>query len=149
MELIDLGETFSKSEFKVFSGAIKDGGVVKAINAKNFACVTTGQMNHLTETAQLHGAKGLAFIKVEEGEWKSPIVKFFSEEEKEALSKAMSIEEETLYYLELAIGQLYCEGLGKNTLRMLPVSGNHQKRPITKLPLGNRLPSLIKGQGNW
>ena len=106
MELIDLGETFSKSEFKVFSGAIKDGGVVKAINAKNFACVTTGQMNHLTETAQLHGAKGLAFIKVEDGEWKSPIVKFFSEEEKEALSKAMSIEEETLYYLELAIGQL-------------------------------------------
>ena len=113
MELIDLGETFSKSEFKVFSGAIKDGGVVKAINAKNFACVTTGQMNHLTETAQLHGAKGLAFIKVEEGEWKSPIVKFFSEEEKEALSKAMSIEEGDLILFGAGDWPTVCEVLGR------------------------------------
>jgi len=113
MELIDLNEVFSKSEFKVFSGAINDGGEVKAINAKNFACVTTGQMNHLTETAQLHGAKGLAFIKVEDGEWKSPIVKFFSEEEKLALTEAMSIEEGDLILFGAGDWQTVCEVLGR------------------------------------
>ena len=113
MELIGLNEVFSKSEFKVFSGAIKDGGEVKAINAKNFACVTTGQMNHLTETAQLHGAKGLAFIKVEDGEWKSPIVKFFSEEEKTSLTEAMSIEEGDLILFGAGDWQTVCEVLGR------------------------------------
>ena len=113
MELIGLNEVFSKSEFKVFSGAIKDGGEVKAINAKNFACVTTGQMNHLTETAQLHGAKGLAFIKVEDGEWKSPIVKFFSEEEKASLTEAMSIEEGDLILFGAGDWQTVCEVLGR------------------------------------
>ena len=113
MELIGLNEVFSKSEFKVFSGAIKNGGEVKAINAKNFACVTTGQMNHLTETAQLHGAKGLAFIKVEDGEWKSPIVKFFSEEEKASLTEAMSIEEGDLILFGAGDWQTVCEVLGR------------------------------------
>ena len=113
MELIGLNAVFSKSEFKVFSGAIKNGGDVKAINAKNFACVTTGQMNHLTETAQLHGAKGLAFIKVEDGEWKSPIVKFFSEEEKSALTEAMSIEEGDLILFGAGDWQTVCEVLGR------------------------------------
>ena len=113
MELIGLNEVFSKSEFKVFSGAIKDGGEVKAINAKNFACVTTGQMNHLTETAQLHGAKGLAFIKVEDGEWKSPIVKFFSEEEKASLTEAMSIKEGDLILFGAGDWQTVCEVLGR------------------------------------
>ncbi|MAH35035.1 MAG: aspartate--tRNA ligase [Verrucomicrobiales bacterium] len=113
IELVDLCETFSDSEFKVFSGAIKDGGVVKAINAKNFACVTTGQMNHLTETAQLHGAKGLAFIKVEDGEWKSPIVKFFSDKEKEELSEAMSIEEGDLILFGAGDWLNVCEVLGR------------------------------------
>ncbi|MDP6859121.1 MAG: amino acid--tRNA ligase-related protein, partial [Verrucomicrobiales bacterium] len=94
-------------------GALNDGGVVKAINAKNFACVTTGQMNHLTETAQLHGAKGLAFIKVEDGEWKSPIVKFFSEEEKTALTETMKIEEGDLILFGAGDWETVCEVLGR------------------------------------
>ena len=86
MELVDLGEAFRSSSFKVFRGALDSGGVVKAINAKGFAGITIGQVDDLTETAKLFGAKGLAFIKVENGEWKSPIVKFFSEAEKAALA---------------------------------------------------------------
>ena len=104
IELVDLCETFSDSEFKVFSGAIKDGGVVKAINAKNFACVTTGQMNHLTETAQLHGAKGLAFIKVEDGEWKSPIVKFFQTKKKRSSQQPCQLKRGISFYLVQGIG---------------------------------------------
>ena len=71
----------------MFRGALDAGGVVKAINAKGFAGITIGQVDELTEIAKLHGAKGLAFIKIENGEWKSPIVKFFSDAEKTACTR--------------------------------------------------------------
>ncbi|HST31038.1 MAG TPA: aspartate--tRNA ligase, partial [Chthoniobacterales bacterium] len=93
LELIDLSEEFRASSFKVFRGAIDAGGVVKAINAKGFAGITIGQVDELTEIAKTFGAKGLAFIKIENGEWKSPIVKFFSDAEKAALKSKLKIEE--------------------------------------------------------
>ena len=93
MELVDLTKDFAESKFKVFRGAVDSGGVVKAINAKGLACATQGQIEQLTETAKSFGAKGLAFIKVEGGEWKSPIVKFFSEAKKKALVEKLKIQD--------------------------------------------------------
>jgi len=93
IELVDLTKDFAESKFKVFRGAVDGGGVVKAINAKGLACATQGQIEQLTETAKSFGAKGLAFIKVEGGEWKSPIVKFFSDAEKAAMVVKLKIEE--------------------------------------------------------
>jgi aspartyl-tRNA synthetase len=78
MKLADFTETFRSSAFKVFQSAVSAGGVVKAFNAKGLASITTGQIEDLTNLAKSHGAKGLAWIKVEQGEWKSPIVKFFN-----------------------------------------------------------------------
>ena len=65
MELVDFTEEFRGSKFKIFSGAVANQGVVKAINAKGLAGVTQGQMDTMTEYAKSFGAKGLAFIKVE------------------------------------------------------------------------------------
>src|SRR3954451_21832345 len=62
MELVDLSDDFRASSFKVFRGAIDAGGVVKAINAKDFAALTIGQSDELTAIAKTFGAKGLAFI---------------------------------------------------------------------------------------
>src|SRR5207244_9875536 len=93
MELVDFTEDFRGSSFKVFSGAVANQGVVKALNAKGLAGATQGQIDTMTELAKSFGAKGLAFIKVENGEWKSPIVKFFSAAEKAALAKKLQIEE--------------------------------------------------------
>jgi aspartyl-tRNA synthetase len=93
MELVDLSEVFRGSEFKVFSSAIEAGGVVKGLNAKGLAGATQGQMEAMTELARAGGAKGLAYIKVENGEWKSPIVKFFNEEQKEALARRLDLQE--------------------------------------------------------
>ncbi len=90
MELVDMTEDFRASTFKVFSGTIANGGVVKALNAKGLAGATQGQIETMTEYAKSFGAKGLAFIKVENGEWKSPIVKFFSEVEKAALTTKLA-----------------------------------------------------------
>lgn len=118
IELTDAGDIFRESGFKVFREAVDNGGVVKAINAKGFACVTTGQIERLTELAKRHGAKGLAFIKVEGGEWKSPIVKFFSEAEKKALSERMRIEEGDLVLFGADKWSTVCEVLGRIRLEV-------------------------------
>jgi len=118
MELVDLGETFRESSFKVFRGALDAGGIVKAINAKGFAGITIGQADELTEIAKLHGAKGLAFIKVENGEWKSPIVKFFSDAQKTALRSKLNMEEGDCVFFAADKWEIACEVLGRLRLRI-------------------------------
>jgi aspartyl-tRNA synthetase len=115
-ELIDLSETFRNSQFKVFRAALDQKGVVKAINAKGFANITTGQIEEVTNLAKQAGAKGLAFIKVENGEWKSPIVKFFSESERQSLTEKMGIEEGDLILFGADSWETVCTVLGR--LRM-------------------------------
>jgi aspartyl-tRNA synthetase len=118
MELVDLDEIFRESSFKVFRGALDAGGVVKAINAKGFAGITIGQADELTEIAKLYGAKGLAFIKIENGEWKSPIVKFFSEAEKKALQSKLQITEGDCVFFGADKWEIACEVLGRLRLRI-------------------------------
>ncbi len=119
IELVDLGEIFRESSFKVFRSALDAGGVVKAINAKGFAGITIGQADELTEIAKLHGAKGLAFIKIENGEWKSPIVKFFSDAEKSALQSRLNIEEGDCLFFGADKWETACEVLGRLRLRVV------------------------------
>ena len=121
MEITDLGDVFKDSQFKVFRGALDGGGVVKAINAKGFAKITTGQIETLTELAKQTGAKGLAFIKVENGEWKSPIVKFFSDAEKQALTGRLAIEEGDLILFGADSWETACETLGRIRLRVAEI----------------------------
>jgi aspartyl-tRNA synthetase len=121
MELVDLGKDFKSSSFKVFRSALDQGGVVKAINAKGFASLTIGQTDELTEIAKTFGAKGLAFIKVENGEWKSPIVKFFSDAEKAALQSKLQIEEGDLILFAADKWDIACEVLGRLRLRVAEI----------------------------
>src|SRR6184192_369090 len=121
MQLVDLSDDFRSSSFKVFRNALDSGGVVKAINAKGFAGITTGQIEELTETAKVFGAKGLAFIKIENGEWKSPIVKFFSDTEKAALQSKLKIEEGDLILFGADKWEIACEVLGRIRLRVAEI----------------------------
>ena len=118
MELVDLDEIFRESSFKVFRSALDAGGVVKAINAKGFARITIGQADELTELAKLYRAKGLAFIKIENGEWKSPIVKFFSDSEKKALESKLDIQEGDCVFFGADKWEIACEVLGRSRLRI-------------------------------
>src|SRR5437867_2248293 len=120
-DLVDLGEIFRESGFKVFRNALDASGVVKAINAKGFAGITIGQVDELTEVAKLYGAKGLAFIKIENGEWKSPIVKFFSETEKQALQSRLNIEEGDCVFFRADKWEIACEVLGRLRLRIAEI----------------------------
>ena len=141
MELVDLGGTFRQSSFKVFRSALDAGGVVKAINAKGFAGITIGQVDELTEIARLHRAKGLAFIKIENGEWKSPIVKFFSDAEKKALQSELNIEEGDCVFFAADKWEIACEVLGRLRLRiaeiqkLAPAAGTWDFLWVTDFPL--------------
>jgi aspartyl-tRNA synthetase len=131
MELVDLREIFRESSFKVFRNALESGGVVKAINAKGFASITIGQADELTEIAKLYGAKGLAFIKIENGEWKSPIVKFFSETEKATLQSKLKIEEGDCVFFGADKWEIACEVLGRLRLRIAEIQELHGRaRPV-------------------
>jgi aspartyl-tRNA synthetase len=121
MQLVDLADIFCDSGFKMFRGALDAGGVVKAINAKGFAGITIGQVDDLTAIAKTFGAKGLAFIKIENGEWKSPIVKFFSAEEREALRTRLLIEEGDCVFFAADKWEIACEVLGRIRLRIAEI----------------------------
>jgi aspartyl-tRNA synthetase len=121
MELVDLSELFSGSQFKVFRGALDNGGVVKSINAKGFAKITTGQIEELTNLAKESGAKGLAFIKVEGAEWKSPIVKFFTEAEKVVLKQKLNIEEGDLLLFGADRWEVVCAVLGRIRIKVAEI----------------------------
>jgi len=118
LPLVELSDIFLESSFKVFRGALERGGVIKAVKVKGFAGITAGQMNELEGLAKKFGAKGLASIKVEGGEWKSAIAKFFSENEKQALRDRLQIEEGDLILFAADEWEIACEVLGRLRLRI-------------------------------
>jgi len=112
-ELVDFSETFRASSFKVFQATVAGGGVIKALNAKGLADLTQGELKNLEDIAKSLGAKGLAFIKAEGGEWKSPIVKFFSEAEKAALTAQLGIADGDIVFFAAAPWEKACAILGR------------------------------------
>jgi aspartyl-tRNA synthetase len=86
LELVDLTDTLRDCGFKVFRTAIENGGAVKAINAKGCGGFSRKDLDDLTEYASRYGARGMAWIKIKDDEWQSPITKFFTEEELSAMA---------------------------------------------------------------
>lgn len=116
MTFVDLSEELKDCEFRVFSGAIAAGGVVKAINAKGFADISTGQIDKLTKLAQTAGAKGLAYIQArgeDRESWRSPFVKRMTEEEVEALRSKLNIEPGDLILFAADQWESACDVLGR------------------------------------
>src|SRR4029079_3840467 len=113
LELADFSGTFKASGFKVFASTVAAGGAVKAFNAKGLADITQGEIGSFEEIAKSLGAKGLAFIKIEGGEWKSPIVKFFSEAEKAELTSKLNVAEGDIIFFAAAPWEKACAILGR------------------------------------
>lgn len=85
LELIDLTEELHGTQFGVFKGAIDAGGAVKAIAVPGASSLSRSQIDKFTEIAKQEGAGGLAYIMIENGQPSGPIVKFFSEDELQAI----------------------------------------------------------------
>jgi len=90
MELKNVSETVKDCQFVVFKGALENGGSVRGINAEGQAGMPRKKIDALVEYARGFGAKGLAYLAVnEDGSYKSSFAKFMTEEELSALVKAM------------------------------------------------------------
>ena len=119
MEITDLGDVFASTEFKIFRSILDGSGVVRAINAKGFATITTGQMNRLNEIAVQAGlpVKNLAFIKLENGEYKSPLWKIFTDVEKAAVVSKLDLADGDIVFfaagsresVSTILGRVRCE----------------------------------------
>ena len=112
LELKDISDIVTGSNFKVFADAVKKGGIVKALNAKGCIGFSRKEIDDLTEFVSVYRAKGMAWIKVKENEWQSPIVKFFSDEEKKALIERINMEPGDLIFFVADQPKVVNEALG-------------------------------------
>ncbi len=117
-ELNDISDVVRNTEFKVFAGAIENGGSVRAINVKGGARFSRKEIDSLTEVAKTYKARGLAWLKwAENGDISSSYAKFLTEEENESIKKALNAEAGDLILIVAdknkvvfdALGALRCE----------------------------------------
>ncbi|MEF9918235.1 MAG: aspartate--tRNA ligase [Eubacterium sp.] len=119
MELTNISDIVEKSEFKVFASAIKKGGSVRAINAKDAqGKLSKKTIKNLESFAKIYKAKGLAWIDVSEGEMKSPILKFISEEEKNAIFERMKAQPGDMIFIVADTHEIACTALGQLRLEL-------------------------------
>jgi len=99
LELISLTDQVRDCGFQVFRTVTEKGGMVKAINAKGCAHFSRKELDDLTAFVANFGAKGLAWVKVKpDGEWQSPIAKFFSDEERAGMAKTIDAQTDDLLF---------------------------------------------------
>jgi aspartyl-tRNA synthetase len=112
LELKDISDIVGGSNFKVFADAVKKGGIVKALNAKGCIEFSRKEIDDLIEFVAVYRAKGMAWIKVKENEWQSPITKFFSDKERAALAKRIAMEPGDLVFFVAGEPKVVNDSLG-------------------------------------
>lgn len=99
MELHDVTKLFEKSEFKVFSSAIENNGIISSIKVENEASnFSRKKIDELTEFVKQYKAKGLAFIKLENNEFTGGISKFLTDQEKASLKTELDLHDNDLVF---------------------------------------------------
>jgi aspartyl-tRNA synthetase len=143
LELVDLDAAVRNTEFKVFSGALESGGVVRGINAGRHE-LARSELDALTEVAKQHGAKGLvwAFVQDEEADepWRSPVAKFLKPDEIAAITDALDagpgdvllVVADQAATANQALGALRLE-LARR-MRLVP-EGTHDIRWVVQFPM--------------
>ena len=141
LEIVDLSEELKDCGFQVFAGALKEGGVVKAIRVPEGAKFTRSEIDKLTEFVKKLGAKGLAWIKFTESGPESNLVKYFSKEELEKIASCTGSQAGDLVLFGAGpwkqvvtiLGSLRCE-LARN-LKLAPVPHLFKLVWVTDFPL--------------
>jgi aspartyl-tRNA synthetase len=112
LELKDISDIVEGCGFKVFSGAVKKGGIVKVLNAKGCINFSRKEIDDLADFVAVYRAKGMAWIKVKDNDWQSPVTKFFTEEEKKALAERIDMEPGDLIFFVADQPKIVNEALG-------------------------------------
>jgi len=113
LELVDLSDLVKDSDFKVFANAVINGGKVSAINVKGEAAsFSRKDIDKLTDFVKIYGAKGLAWVKVDENGFSGPIAKFFNEEAQASISERLKASEGDLLLFVADQTQIVYDSLG-------------------------------------
>ncbi|WP_042201004.1 aspartate--tRNA ligase [Paenibacillus camerounensis] len=118
LELVEMNDIVAGSGVKVFASVIEKGGEVKVLNAKGCGTWTRKEIDDLGPYAARYGAKGLAWIQVKDGEFKGPIVKFFTEEEIAAVKERTGAEEGDLLLFSADTKKVVADVLGALRLKI-------------------------------
>ncbi|MCA1293547.1 aspartate--tRNA ligase [Paenibacillus sp. alder61] len=118
LELVNVSDLVATSGVKVFASVIEKGGEVKVLNAKGCGTWSRKEIDDLGPFAARYGAKGLAWIQVKEGEFRGPIVKFFTEQEIEALKERTGAEEGDLLLFSADNKKVVADVLGALRLKI-------------------------------
>ncbi|TFE69629.1 aspartate--tRNA ligase [Methylacidiphilum caldifontis] len=137
----DASQLFKNTEFRLFREVVEKGGVIKALNAKGTdPMISASVLEELVAIATSLGAKGLAHIRVEGEQWKSPIVKFFSAEERKNLQLLLNMEPDDFILFSAGPREQACSILGKIRLRLAEITQSIAKNQwkfvwVTDFPL--------------
>lgn len=112
MQMVDVSDVVKDSQFKVFSDAVKNGGVVKALRVEGGNSFTRKEIDEFTDIAKIYGAKGLAYIQVTEEGPKSTLVKFFTEEELKSLVSHVGAKAGDIIFFTADGFNVACEAMG-------------------------------------
>jgi aspartyl-tRNA synthetase len=112
LELKDISDIVKNSGFKVFADVVKKGGMVKALNAKGCIDFSRKEIDDLTGFVAVYKAKGLAWIKVRQDNWQSPIAKFFTDDEKKLLAERIDMAPGDLVFFVADQPKIVNEALG-------------------------------------
>lgn len=118
LELVELSDRFRDSRVAVFTRALAAGGIVKGLKAPGAGDLSRKELDDLTGLVGRYGAKGLAWVKVSEGEWQSPLTKFLSESEKDALRELTQARPGDVIFLLADAPNVVNEGLANLRLEM-------------------------------
>ncbi|MBM7678595.1 aspartate--tRNA ligase [Gracilibacillus alcaliphilus] len=119
MELVSLSEVVKDSSFKVFRQAVADGGKVSGLNLKGKSDhYSRKDLDNMTEFAKIYGAKGLAWLKVEEEALVGPIAKFFSEEEQTQFRSLLEAEAGDILFFVADKKQVVYDTLGALRIKL-------------------------------
>lgn len=140
LELVELSDIVKGSGFKVFADVVAGGGIVKGLNAKGCGGMSRKEIDDLTEFVKIYGAKGLAYVKVTEDGWQSPITKFFTDEEISAMTKTFAAEQGDLLLFVADKPKVVNDSLGKLRNQLAKILGLLDKNTfnfvwITDFPL--------------
>lgn len=114
LELVDITHIVHGSSFKLFAGA----KLVKAMKVPGGESFTRKEIDDFTEFVKIYGAQGLAWIKIKDGEWQSPIAKFLSENERNGIAQALDLRVGDIVFFQAAEPDVVNAALGNLRVRL-------------------------------
>lgn len=118
LELVEVTDLVAAGAFKTFAEVVARGGIVKAINGKGLARLSRKELDELAEFVGIYGAKGLAWIKLTPEGWQSPLAKFFTPGEQDAINARLQAREGDLLLFVADAPEIVNTALGQLRLHL-------------------------------